>query len=420
MTIDPEITSAREKPKESEELKTQLLPKLDSQPLLMKRRAISLGPSPNPNLEKKKYSMIKNYQKSKEIGSGAYGKVYLGLCQDKGKFIAVKEIEIKKLNIIGEKIKTIEREIELLSKLDHPNIVKYLGMEKTNDYFYVFMDYISGGTINDLSNKFKLNESVIREYSKQILNGIVYLHENGIIHRDIKGSNVLVDVNGNCFISDFGSARITSDLKKEKVLEGTLNYLAPELIKNTKYLKYTESSDIYAFGCTVYEMFNHGRPPYYEESKRFKNVIEFILWKEKENPKLEMPLGISDKAKSFLHACLQEYPENRKKASELLNHSFLNPKEDEDDELSSIDKSEKIDSETSDLSQVEKSDKIDSDVYINDGLDFDDIEPPSPIQANLNERESSFKSNKKSQSLEILNYLKNQKNEIFNTLKLEK
>lgn len=330
----------------------------------------------------RKIEPITHWQKGNKIGKGAFGVVYQGLNQDNGKLMAVKQVDLKGFNFSEDKLKALESEIDLLARLDHPNIVKYLGMQKTDEFLYIFLDYIPGGSIESILKTFKLKEPVVRRYTRQILLGLQYLHSQNIIHRDVKGGNVLVDEHGNVYLSDFGSAKkFTKELqKKEKVLEGTPNYMPPEVIIDSKYKK---ASDIYALGCTVLEMLT-GLPPWHQYLDNFKSPYEFFFWRKEEKPKLEIPRDISEKAKSFLQACLQDYPENRKSATELLNHIFITGKEDDSDfdseEEEEIKQEEKVEIKLEIPTKKVEVEIKEVEEYVDDGFDFDDIKPPSPIE----------------------------------------
>lgn len=107
-----------------------------------------------------------------------------------------------------------------------------------------------------------LKEAVVKKYTKQILNGLRYLHYNEVIHRDLKAANVLVDRAGVCKLSDFGTAKIVSEMGSESnSLKGTVNWMAPEVIQQLKYGRY---ADIWSLGCTVYEMVT-GKAPWHEK-----------------------------------------------------------------------------------------------------------------------------------------------------------
>lgn len=130
---------------------------------------------------------------------------------------------------------------------------------------------MAGGSIFNLLQKYgKFNESLIRVYTKQILEGLEYLHVNNVVHRDIKGGNVLVDKNGVCKLADFGNAkRFIEGTDQASSIKGTANWMAPEVIKQNKYGRF---ADIWSLGCTVIEM-AHGKPPFSD----FPNHVSIMM-----------------------------------------------------------------------------------------------------------------------------------------------
>ncbi len=101
----------------------------------------------------------------------------------------------------------MQSEIELLSSFNHRNIVKYLGTHKDQYKFSIFLEYVPGGSLERIYKTYPMNENLIQIYTKQILEGIEYLHANNVIHRDIKAANILLDQRGTCKLADFGSSK---------------------------------------------------------------------------------------------------------------------------------------------------------------------------------------------------------------------
>ena len=142
------------------------------------------------------------------IGQGAFGKVFHALNLDNGEFMAVKQILGGDDSQIKKSIESLQREIELLKELDHDNIVRYLGYENKDNTFNVFLEYISGGSISSCLVKCgKFPENIARSFAAQILCGLEYLHDRNIIHRDIKGANILITGDGAVKITDFGISK---------------------------------------------------------------------------------------------------------------------------------------------------------------------------------------------------------------------
>jgi thiamine kinase-like enzyme len=194
------------------------------------------------------------------LGAGAFGRVYLGMNINNGGLIAIKQIPIKgNKNKKTSALKEVIKEINLMKSLNHENIVRYLGAEESNEYLQIYLEYVSGGSIQQLLSKFKkFQESVVILYTKQILSGLKYLHDNDIIHRDIKGGNILLTENGVIKLADFGHSKSLNELDSKKSYKGTPFWMSPEIARNFQYSK---SSDIWALGCTIVEMLT-GKPPY--------------------------------------------------------------------------------------------------------------------------------------------------------------
>lgn len=169
------------------------------------------------------------------------------------------------------------------------------------------------------------DESQVRSYSKQILEGLKYLHENRIIHKDIKGANILLNDSNIIKLADFGSAQqlertITMSLRpgsKSLSIYGSIPWMAPEVIRQTKYGR---KADIWSFGCTVLEM-AQGKAPWSEQN--FDNPIAAIMkiGLSSEIPKI--PDHLSQDLKDFILLCLNREANLRPPAKDLLNHKFL-------------------------------------------------------------------------------------------------
>ena len=174
------------------------------------------------------------YQKGGILGIGGFGKVFLGL-RDNGELIAVKELELsidESDHKALQMVKAVEHEILLMKRLNHQHIVRYLGTQREKNLISIFLEYVPGGSIHELLKKFgSFPESVTKNYSRQILLGLEYLHSNQVIHRDIKGANILVDTKGNVKLADFGCSKLFSDLKNQasgfNSFLGTPNWMPP-------------------------------------------------------------------------------------------------------------------------------------------------------------------------------------------------
>ncbi|CAD8144008.1 unnamed protein product [Paramecium octaurelia] len=264
----------------------------------------------------KSTSDIHNWEQGEVLGQGAFGKVVMGL-QKNGQIMAVKQVFIQ--NQIDDKVRQLQKEIEMLSKLQHPNIVRYIGCEQKNQFINIFLEYVSGGSVSTLLERFGcFRERLIKTYLKQILLGLSYLHARNVIHRDIKGGNILIDNSGRCKLADFGSSKQLNDITHDSIgsICGTPNFMAPEVINQEQYGK---KADIWSLGCTIIEMAT-GQPPYSE----YKDAIAIMVKIGKSTKPPPIPDQLqSTEAKDFLSKCLQIDPKKRATADELLKHPFL-------------------------------------------------------------------------------------------------
>ncbi|KAK4176475.1 hypothetical protein QBC36DRAFT_8198 [Triangularia setosa] len=213
--------------------------------------------------------------KGQLIGKGTFGRVYLGMNATTGEFLAVKEVEVNPKAAQGDKKKmqelvaALDQEIDTMQHLDHVNIVQYLGCERKETSISIFLEYISGGSIGSCLRKHgKFEEPVVASLTRQTLSGLAYLHREGILHRDLKADNILLDLDGTCKISDFGISKKTDNIygnDKTNSMQGSVFWMAPEVIRSQGE-GYSAKVDIWSLGCVVLEMFAGRRPWSKEEA----------------------------------------------------------------------------------------------------------------------------------------------------------
>ncbi|KAG9146267.1 hypothetical protein Leryth_007967 [Lithospermum erythrorhizon] len=261
------------------------------------------------------------WKKGKLLGSGAYGHVYVGFNSESGEMCAMKEVALVSDDSKSkESAKQLAQEISTLSRLRHRNIVQYYGSEKVGDSFYIYLEYASGGSIKKLLQEYgELGESVIRSYTRQILSGLAYLHAKNIVHRDIKGANILVDPNGLIKLADFGASKHITGEVCSLSFRGSPYWMAPEVITNEES-GCNLAVDIWSLGCTMLEMAT-SKPPW---SQYGRVAAIFKIGNSEELP--EVPKHLSDDAKDFIRQCLQRNPFQRPAATTLLQHPFVNSK----------------------------------------------------------------------------------------------
>jgi mitogen-activated protein kinase kinase kinase len=226
-----------------------------------------------PNVPKRQTTF--RWFKGQLIGKGTYGRVYLGMNATTGEFLAVKEVEVNPKaaqgdkNKIREMVAALDQEIDTMQHLDHVNIVQYLGCERKETSISIFLEYISGGSIGSCLRKHgKFEESVVASLTRQTLSGLAYLHREGILHRDLKADNILLDVDGTAKISDFGISKKTDNIygnDKTNSMQGSVFWMAPEVIRSQGE-GYSAKVDIWSLGCVVLEMFAGRRPWSKEEA----------------------------------------------------------------------------------------------------------------------------------------------------------
>ncbi|XP_039056861.1 mitogen-activated protein kinase kinase kinase 3-like isoform X1 [Hibiscus syriacus] len=260
---------------------------------------------------------LSKWRKGRLLGRGTFGHVYLGFNSESGQMCAIKEVRfVSDDQTSKECLKQLNQEINLLSQLSHPNIVRYHGSDLGEETLSVYLEYVSGGSIHKLLQEYgSFKEPVIQNYTRQILSGLAYLHRRNTVHRDIKGANILVDPNGEIKLADFGMAKHITACGTMLSFKGSPYWMAPEVVMNTN--GYNLAVDIWSLGCAILEMAT-SKPPW----SRYEGVAAiFKIGNSKDMP--EIPVHLSNEAKSFIRLCLQRDPSARPTALQLLDHPFI-------------------------------------------------------------------------------------------------
>ncbi|GAV29947.1 hypothetical protein PMKS-003453 [Pichia membranifaciens] len=261
-----------------------------------------------------KRPISQKYKLLEIIGRGKFGTVHKGLDIDTKQLIAVK---ILNLDTDHEEVKDIQQEIQFLSNLKSvPNITHYYGSYLNGHKLWIIMDYCAGGSVRTLLKPGPLQEKYIAVVTRELLIALQFIHENGVIHRDIKAANILISKDGKVKLCDFGvAAQLTSTALKRTTMAGTPYWMAPEVI--TEGATYNFKADIWSTGITIYEMAT-GNPPY--SDKDALRAMQFIT--QHEPPRLE-GRQYGPLLKEIIAICLEEKQDLRPNAEELLRSKFI-------------------------------------------------------------------------------------------------
>ncbi|XP_015081693.1 mitogen-activated protein kinase kinase kinase 18-like [Solanum pennellii] len=247
------------------------------------------------------------------IGHGSSAAVSVAKSRFSDEVFAVKSVELSKSQLL-------QKEQKILSQLSSPYVVRYKGYDVTKEkdklMFNTMMEYMPDGTLSDEIQKQggRMNEPLIRYYTKQIVQGLEYLHSRGIAHCDIKGQNILLGETG-AKIADFGCARWIHPADNAEPIGGTPMFMAPEVARGEEQ---GCPADIWGLGCTIIEMATGGSP--WTNVTNAASLLYKIAFSE-QSPVI--PKLLSLQAKDFLNKCLRRDSKERWTAKQLLKHPFL-------------------------------------------------------------------------------------------------
>ena len=277
----------------------------------------------------------------KLIGKGAFGQVFLTTKRGTHQQFATKKVQ--KSVVLQEKIKKyFNNEIFILRNVNHPNIIRLYEIKQTLNNFYLVFELCNGGGLSSCLAKYMKNngnkpftQEIVQYIMKQIVSGIQYLHNNKILHRDLKLDNILVNYNNEedrknfnllkCRVKiiDFGFARYLENDNVAQSLLGSPIYMSPQIlmkmrkIDNNRSFGYDKKADIWSLGVMCYEILI-GSPPF--DATNYEELTKKI---QKGNYKIPNNLQLSIEAISFLNAMLQYDPKERLDINDLAKHKFL-------------------------------------------------------------------------------------------------
>ncbi|KAK5858840.1 hypothetical protein PBY51_002954 [Eleginops maclovinus] len=254
-----------------------------------------------------------------ELGDGAFGKVYKARNKETGVLAAAKVIETK----CEEELEDYIVEIDILAKCDHRYIVKLLDAFYHDNKLWIMIEFCPGGAVDATMLELDrgLTEPQIKVVCRQMLEALIYLHSMKIIHRDLKAGNILLMLDGDIKLADFGvSAKNTKTLQRRDSFIGTPYWMAPEVVmcETMKDAPYDYKADVWSLGITLIEIAQI-EPPHHE-----LNPMRVLLKIAKsEPPTLEQPHKWSQEFKDFLKKSLDKNPETRPTVAQLIEHPFV-------------------------------------------------------------------------------------------------
>lgn len=253
----------------------------------------------------------KLFELQEVLGVGSYGSVHKALNTETNEIVAIKIIEAQTDAV------TLKKEIEILKDCESEYVVGYRGTYRTDGQIWIVMEYCHAGSIADLIaiSSRPLLEAEVGVVCHAVLHGLVYLHGNKLIHRDIKAGNVLINNRGEVKLADFGvSAQLNQTIAKRCTVIGTPYWMSPEVLTQNNY---NYRADIWSLGITAIEMAT-GNPPHHEVHP----MRAIFMIPNKPPPKLPEDGDFSEEFREFVSLCLTKNPEDRPSALELLDHPF--------------------------------------------------------------------------------------------------
>ncbi|KAM9315702.1 serine/threonine-protein kinase PAK 5 [Gastrophryne carolinensis] len=248
-----------------------------------------------------------------KIGEGSTGIVCIATEKHTGKQVAVKKMDLRK----QQRRELLFNEVVIMRDYHHDNVVDMYNSYLVGDELWVVMEFLEGGALTDIVTHTRMNEEQIATVCFSVLKALSYLHDQGVIHRDIKSDSILLTSDGRIKLSDFGfCAQVSKEVPKRKSLVGTPYWMAPEVISR---LPYGTEVDIWSLGIMVIEMID-GEPPYFNEPplQAMRRIRDNLP------PRVKDAHQVSSVLRGFLDLMLVREPSQRATAQDLLRHPFMN------------------------------------------------------------------------------------------------
>ncbi|KAL8258842.1 hypothetical protein R6Q59_026795 [Mikania micrantha] len=255
-------------------------------------------------------SLFGKYEVGRLLGCGAFAKVYYARDINTGRSVAVKVINKHKISHNAHLISNVKREIDIMRRLRHPNIVKLYEVMATKTKIYFVMEFVKGGELFAKVAKGRLSESHSRKYFQQLISAIGYCHSRGVYHRDLKPENLLIDENGDLKVSDFGLSAVTGQIRADGLLHtlcGTPSYVAPEILTKRGYDG--AKADIWSCGIILFVM-NAAYLP-------FNDSNLMMMYKKIYKGEYRCPRWMSPDLRQLLSRLLDTNPDTRITVDEI-------------------------------------------------------------------------------------------------------
>ena len=253
-----------------------------------------------------------NYDFKTTIGQGTFGKVKMAINKKTNEKVAVKILNKKQIELKKE-MYLVQRELDIIPKFNHINVIKVLQILQDEKNYYIIMEYCENGELFDhIVKNQKLTEEDASNFFYQLIHGIEHIHKNNIVHRDLKPENLLLTKNNVLKIIDFGLSSFFDGFPLLKTKCGSPSYAAPEIIKSIAYNGF--KTDIWCCGIILYAMIC-GYLPFEGEgnAELFKNILM---------GQIEFPCEMSHEAKQMIEALLNPDPEDRIDINEIKQYKF--------------------------------------------------------------------------------------------------
>lgn len=297
----------------------------------------------------KKNATLDNYIILKTLGTGYTGKVKLGRDMETGQLRALKIMDPSKMDKqkLDKVFQSLKNELKVMMNLDHPNIVKFIGLYAEGEYHtkkgvvkhvaYAVIELASKGEIFEILFKVgPFNENLARYYMKQLVSALYYLHKNNVAHRDLKPENLLMDDKMNLKLADFGFATLFEEDQKNKTKLGTERYMSPELLYKKPYS--AAKADVFAAGVILF-IFYSGHPPFHEAKLDDPYYNVFIQKQEKFwafHAKQNKKRFYSSNFKALVNGMLEFNADKRLTIDEVRDSAWLNEAVDDKKALDDI------------------------------------------------------------------------------------